>query len=97
MKWKIASKPPLSGCRACGNEGIRVGIGESDEARDICDEVRFVKTVRAALVKSVDSAGSNGEPAILQSSKFWIVPSFQTRSLTYSPQQASRLRSIYFV
>jgi type I restriction enzyme, R subunit len=32
----------------------------SDEARDIRDEVGFFQTVRAALVKSVDSAGSNG-------------------------------------
>jgi len=69
----------------------------SEEARDIRDEVGFVKTVRAALVKSIDSAGSNGEPAILQFKQIWIVPSFQTRSLTYSPQQASRLRSIYFL
>jgi type I restriction enzyme, R subunit len=32
----------------------------SDEAREIRDEVGFFQTVRAALVKSVDSAGSNG-------------------------------------
>ncbi|MDH2345522.1 type I restriction endonuclease subunit R [Bradyrhizobium sp. SSUT77] len=32
----------------------------SDEARDIRDEVGFFQTVRAALVKSVDSAGGNG-------------------------------------
>lgn len=32
----------------------------SDEARDIRDEVGFFQTVRAALVKSVDSEGSNG-------------------------------------
>ena len=31
----------------------------SDEAREIRDEVGFFQTVRAALVKSVDSAGSN--------------------------------------
>jgi type I restriction enzyme R subunit len=32
----------------------------SDEAREIRDEVGFFQTVRAALVKSVDSAGSTG-------------------------------------
>lgn len=32
----------------------------SDEARDIRDEVGFFQTVRAALVKSVDSADANG-------------------------------------
>lgn len=32
----------------------------SDEARDIRDEVGFFQTVRAALLKSVDSAGNNG-------------------------------------